>query len=444
MRIKERPEDFVVTESYRFEKNPSGPWRVYLMDKQKLSTFAAVERICERFEVPPSAVSFCGLKDKQGRTTQLLAVRGVNVDMQDPDLRLKFLGRTTQALSSANTTSNRFSVTVRDLSEEDVASLPEAVAEVRRLGVVNYFDSQRFGSLKHGQGFIAKDLIRGEFEVALKNFMAKPSELDRTADAKVKAFFRDHWNEITKVRCPFPEAKRYRPILDHLRHHPHDFRGAFLRVEARYRALQLFTYQSFLWNESVRAFLLAVCAGQNFAILPYQVGTLLFPRSLPVPLIPRLRKMTFPLLAPDALIRDPAVKRAVDFVLAREKLTLSTLRVPGTEELFFKYEERPLFVFPEKLVIGKASPDNLHKGRLKVNVAFTLSPGAYATLVIRRLFHQVIASTRHPHGGAEDLPPAAPRLAEPAPRPPAPGFLERQRAKKIARAEARKAAAGRR
>ncbi len=39
---------------------------------------------------------------------------------------------------------------------------------MNRLGVVNYFDSQRFGSLKHGQGYIAKDLIRGDFEAALQ------------------------------------------------------------------------------------------------------------------------------------------------------------------------------------------------------------------------------------------------------------------------------------
>ena len=62
-------------------------------------------------------------------------------------------------------------MTVRDLSEEDVARLPGSVAEVRRIGVVNYFDSQRFGSLKHGQGFLVKDLMRGDAEMALKNYL---------------------------------------------------------------------------------------------------------------------------------------------------------------------------------------------------------------------------------------------------------------------------------
>jgi tRNA pseudouridine13 synthase len=438
MRLKERPEDFVVTESYRFEKKPSGAYRVYLMDKQKLSTFEAVERICEQFNLPASAISYCGLKDKQGRTTQLIAVRGVNVDMQDPDLRLKFLGRTDHPLTAANTTSNRFSVTVRDLTEEEVARLPEAVAEVRRLGVVNYFDSQRFGSLKHGQGFIAKDLIRGEFETALKNLIARPSELDHSNDSKVKAFYRDNWKEITKVRAPFAEARRYKPVVDHLRNHPGDYRGAFLRVETRYRAMQLFAYQSYLWNECVRTFLLTVAAGESFLLLPYQAGTLLFPRGLRPALLSQMRKMTFPLLAPDSTFDDLEVRRAVDRVLAHEKITLASLRVQDTPELFFKHEERPILVFPGKLVAGRPSPDSLHRGRLKLNVAFTLPPGAYATLVVRRLFHE---SFQRKKEAPEPIAPIEPEPSEPSPeiRRREQGFLGRQRTKKAAK-QARRAA----
>ena len=208
MKLKQRPEDFEVTESWRFEDDPRGAWFVYLMDKQKLSTFEAVDRLCTRFKIPRASVSFCGLKDKQGRTTQLIAVEGRQIDVQDPDLRLKPLGRTRAALSAANTTSNRFAVTVRDLSEEDVGRLAASIAEVRRLGVVNYFDSQRFGALKHGQGFIVKDLMRGDFEAALKNVLARPSELDQSGDAKVKAFWKEHWGDWER-RNPHPGAEKY-------------------------------------------------------------------------------------------------------------------------------------------------------------------------------------------------------------------------------------------
>jgi tRNA pseudouridine13 synthase len=386
VKLKQRPEDFSVKESFRFDQVPEGRFRVYLMDKQKLSTFDAVERLRGRFGLRPGSISFCGLKDKQGRTEQLIAVDGADVDLQEPDLRLKYLGRTDRALTAANTTSNRFSVTVRALGEEDLAQLPVSAAEVNRLGVVNYFDSQRFGSLKHGQGYIAKDLIRGDFEAALRNYMAKPSPLDRSHDAAIKAFWRDHWGQWNK-KPPMPGNAKYYRILQALRASPSDFVNAFLQIDARYRALLLFTYQSYLWNEGVRRLLATLLPREALFPMPYQAGTLLFHRDAPLEVLRELREMRFPLLAPDSRIEDPRVRAAVEWVLGKEKLTLERLRVEEAPRLlFFRHEERPVLVYPHKLVLGRPGRDELNRGQ-KLNVSFTLPPGSYATLVIKRLFH---------------------------------------------------------
>jgi len=439
MKLKQRPEDFQVTESWRFEEDPRGAYFVYLMDKQKLSTFEAVDRICRRFKVPRAAVSFCGLKDKQGRTTQLVAVEGRALELQEPDLRLKPLGRTARPLSAENTTSNRFAVTVRDLGPDDLARLSASLAEVRRLGVVNYFDSQRFGSLKHGQGFIVKDLMRGDFEVALRNVLARPSPLDQSGDAQVKAFWKEHWGEWER-RNPHPGAERYAAVVRHLKSHPADFRGALLRTEPRWRGLQVFAYQSWLWNEGVKAYLRAVVGIARLAAVRYQAGSLLFPRELDAPQARLLEGRTFPLLAPSSRFEDPAVERAALSVLGREDMRLSDLAVPGTPEIHFDAEERPLLVHPGRLAVGEARPDELNRDRLRVNVAFTLPPGAYATLVVKRLFHWALEPGR---AGARRRPPAPP----PPPPPPVPsrgeGFLARRRAEKAERA-ARRAAARKR
>jgi tRNA pseudouridine13 synthase len=402
-------------------------------------------------------VSYCGLKDKQGRTTQLVAIRGRQVELQDPDLRLKPLGRTAAPLSAANTTSNRFAVTVRDLSDEDLARLPASVAEVRRLGVVNYFDSQRFGSLKHGQGFVVKDLMRGDFEAALRNVLARPSELDRSDDARVKGFFRDHWGDWER-RNPFPGADRYAPVIRWLQEHPDDFRGAFLRTEPRWRGLQVFAYQSWLWNEGVKAYLRAVVGIRQLVSIRYQAGTLLFPRELDQAQARLLADETFPLLAPGTRFDDPVVERAALSVLGREDMRLADLAVPGTPEIHFDPEERPLLVRPGRLAIGDPKRDELNRGRHRVNVAFTLPPGAYATLVVKRLFHWALEGQRRgaqaaqPEAAARTGPrpdrtetktatPTSPtatatRTATPEPK----GFLARQRAAKAARAARREAA----
>jgi len=458
MKLKQRPEDFQVTESWRFDEDPKGRHHVYLMDKQKLSTFEAVDRICAAFRIPRASVSYCGLKDKQGRTTQLIAIDGGQVDVQDSDLRLKYMGRSKVPLSAANTTSNRFAVTVRDLGEDDVSRLPGAIAEVRRLGVVNYFDSQRFGSLKHGQGFVVKELMRGEFEAALKNVLAHPSELDRSDDAKVKTFWRDHWGDWT-AKNPHPGADRYTPVVRYLRDHPTDFRGAFLRTEPRWRALQVFAYQSWLWNEGVKAYLRDIVGVRHLLSLRYQAGTLLFPRELDAETSRKLVE-AFPLLAPKTLFTDAAVEAAALSVLGREGMGLHDLAIPGTPEIHFDPEDRPLFSYPGRLAVGEAKPDELNRGRLRVNVAFTLPPGAYATLVVKRLFHWTLApkgarpehvEAHPPRKGAKPKAPAevpltvsgAPVKAQ-APVAEAPqGFLARKRAEKAARAARRAAAPAR-
>jgi len=398
MKLKQRPEDFSVTESWRFDDDPRGEWFVYLMDKQKLTTFEAVDRICRAVGVQPADVSYCGLKDKQGRTTQLVAVRAKRVDLQEADLRLKPLGRSREPLSSANTTSNRFAVTVRDLTEDDLSKLPASVAEVQRLGVVNYFDSQRFGPLKHGQGFLVKE----------------------------------HWGEW-ELRNPYPGAEKYAPVIRWLRKHPDDHLGAFLRTEPRWRALQVFTYQSWLWNEGVKRYLRDLLGITRLVAIRYQAGSLLFPRALESAEARALRGASFPLLGPDSKIEDPAIRTAALSVLGREQMALSDLRVPGTPQIHFDHEERPIFSYPGKLVVGEARDDEENRGRLKVNVAFTLPPGAYATLVVKRLFWWTL----------QPKPVERARKAEPKPRPtPAQiheqrkktGFLAKKRARKAAKA----------
>ncbi len=387
VKIKQKPEDFSVTESFRFDQAPRGRYGVYLMDKQKLSTFEAVERLRAHLGLPRGAISYCGLKDKQGRTEQLIAIEGNEVSYQDPQLRLKSMGRTALPLSAANTTSNRFSVTVRAVSESDLGQLNRSAAEVARLGVVNYFDSQRFGSLKHGQGFIAKDLIRGDFEAAHRNYMAKPSPLDRSEDAKVKAFWRDHWGEWSRP-VPFEGNRKYHRILRALRKDPKNFTAAFLQIDRDYRALILFTYQSYLWNEGVRRLLQLTLPREHLFPHPYQAGVLLFHQDAGAEELQYLRKTAFPLLAPDSTYGDERIRSAAEWALAKQKISLSSLRIEQAPKLlFFKHEERPILIQPQKLVIGRHQPDELNRGLLKLNVAFTLAPGAYATLVIRRLFH---------------------------------------------------------
>jgi tRNA pseudouridine13 synthase len=223
-------------------------------------------------------------------------------------------------------------------------------------------------------------------------------------------------------------------VIRWLRLHPDDHLGAFLRTEPRWRALQVFTYQSWLWNEGVKRYLRDQVGITRLVSIRYQAGTLLFPRALEAAEARDLRDRTFPLLAPGAPLEDPAIRAAALSVLEREEMTLDDLKVPNAPQIHFDHEERPMFVKPGKLVVSEAKADEETKGRLRVNVAFTLPPGAYATLVVKRLFWWTL---QPPVKTKEKAPP-------PRPRPTAEqvheqrrktGFLAKKRARKAAKAK---------
>jgi tRNA pseudouridine13 synthase len=117
-------------------------------------------------------------------------------------------------------------------------------------------------------------------------------------------------------------------------------------------------------------------------------------------------------------------------------MTLDSLRVPDAPQIHFDAEERPLFSYPGKLLVGEAKPDELNKGKLRVNVAFTLPPGAYATLVLKRLFWWTLQPGRA--RAAVEAKPPRPTAEQIHERRKQTGFLAKKRARKAARAGAAK------
>jgi tRNA pseudouridine13 synthase len=126
---------------------------------------------------------------------------------------------------------------------------------------------------------------------------------------------------------------------------------------------------------------------EELAVIPYQAGSLLFHKRATPAQIKTLQKLCFPLLSPKSTFTNSQIEEAVSWVLGKEKIKLEDLKVPNVGgKLFFKHEERPLLIFPYKLVVGKLREDELNPPNKKINVAFTLKPGSYATLLVKRLF----------------------------------------------------------
>src|SRR5581483_763707 len=122
-------------------------------------------------------------------------------------------------------------------------------------GVPNYFDDQRFGSVAGGGGeFIARLLVKGRFEEALRLALTAPYEYDRAAQKEEKRLVTEHWGDWQLLKDALPRSHA-RSLVDYLRVHPGDFRGAVARLRPELRGLYLSAYQSHLWNRMLALWL---------------------------------------------------------------------------------------------------------------------------------------------------------------------------------------------
>src|SRR5439155_26432407 len=154
-----------------------------------------------------------------------------------------------------------------------------ALQEVRADGVPNYFDDQRFGSVQEGGEFVARALVRGDHEEALRLALAAPYAHDRAAAKKEKATLRACWGDwaVCKERLPRGHA---RSLVDYLLHHPDDFRGALERLHPELRGLYLSAYQSHLWNRMLARWLRQHVPPEQLLPVRLRLGDVPMPRGL--------------------------------------------------------------------------------------------------------------------------------------------------------------------
>src|SRR5262249_38838157 len=134
----------------------------------------------------------------------------------------------------------------------------------------NYYDDQRFGSVAGGD-FVARRMVRGDYEQALQLALAGPYEHDRAADKREKEILLKHWGDWPKLKQELPRGHA-RSLVDFLVHHPADFRGALARLRPDLRSLYLSAYQSFLWNRMLAAWLKAHVTAEELIPVRLRLG----------------------------------------------------------------------------------------------------------------------------------------------------------------------------
>src|SRR5262249_984619 len=152
-------------------------------------------------------VSYGGLKDRHARSSQYLTIlHGPRRRLTQPGIALEYLGQVAGPYTSRDIRANRFRITLRALPDEALAHARPALAEGRREGVPNYFDDQRFGSVSSGGEFVARAMVQGRHEDALRLALVAPYEHDRAVQKQEKAILRAHWGDWKACKALLPRS----------------------------------------------------------------------------------------------------------------------------------------------------------------------------------------------------------------------------------------------
>jgi len=381
MKLKARPEDFRVEERLKLRLKRAGAFSVYRLEKRFWNTLDVINHLEQRHGL--RKLSRAGLKDRYALSVQYLSLPGRGPrQVIEKNYTLRLAGMADEPVSRDVLLDNSFKVTLRALTDEEGSAILSALPKVNRFGFPNYYDEQRLGSARHGQGFIARRLIAGHFNGALRLWLGTPSAADDTQMRRRKAAIEDHWGNWPRIlELAPPEGQ---PAIRHLSLNPKDFKGAVYLIPRTLLELFVNAYQGWLWNEVLAALLadLKIPLRQ----LEYSLGTLAFYDELTPTDAKFLSKLIIPAPGPDAEFASERAARATNQVLAREGLTLDQLelkmRIRG---VFFKAYPRKAMVVPEHLKASPTEGDDLYPGRKKLVLSFFLPPGSYATMLIKRL-----------------------------------------------------------
>ncbi len=147
-RLKVEIDDFIVDEDLGFAPDGEGEHLLIQVEKTGMSSFALIDALAQRCQVPVQSIGYAGLKDRWARTRQWLSIhlpgRDAPEELDGEGWRVLARHRHLRKLPRGSHRANRFRIRLRDVDLDEL-QLQARLQSLRDLGVPNYFGEQRFG-----------------------------------------------------------------------------------------------------------------------------------------------------------------------------------------------------------------------------------------------------------------------------------------------------------
>lgn len=397
MTLKERPEDFVVTEQLTegllaaIRGATAGPFAVYELQKSGLDTPQAVARLARATKTKPTLWRWAGLKDTHAQTTQAVSVawpQGAGdppASIAEPSLTARLLGFAPQHLKAQDIAANHFTIRVSGLSRARAEAMRRRAKALRdpataeTMLLPNYYGDQRFSGVIHPSAFPARELLHGDLEAALKLTIATPRRKEAAFSKAAKRLIAANWGDwpglLTKL-----DGAAYRRLITAMCQAPAAPFAAGLAALDHLEARMLReSYQSWLFNRLVAAWATRLQA--DAFVAKDRFGPLPFPKAS---LLSAYREQMLALPAPEACYEGVFGELARD-LYAAEALSAEVLELPLLPGWRFGSAQRPLVVEAREVRLEPLLPDPQQPARFCQTLHVTLPRGAYATILLRAL-----------------------------------------------------------
>ena len=387
MKLKQTPYDFVVEELPNIDIfKEKKEHAIFILEKQEMDTFEALRLISNNLLISLFEIGYAGLKDKHGLTKQYISIpTKYNITSKKIEkIKLEFVGYCNKKIKIGNLKGNKFTITVRNIQKGDTPGIYSRAKTISEIGVPNYFDSQRFGSVIHKE-FIARYLIQKNYEQAVKIFLTKYLKKERKKIKDEKRKILVSWDNFEKIDI---KNNVFKSVINEYKKNK-NWLVAYKKIPPNLRELFLNAYQSYLWNECLKEIFKRIVGKERLYHINYNIGYLIFYKKLIDTEIKKI-PFTFQTISSSMNFSSAFEEEIINYVLSIENINLEELDIEKEIGNFFKTRKREVILKPQEFTISDLELDEINekgkKNRYKIILSFILPKGSYATIVTKRLF----------------------------------------------------------
>lgn len=148
--FKQSPRDFVVEEIPLYEFSGDGEHLILFIRKKNLSTSEMIGHIARYLGIKNKEIGYAGLKDKHAMTKQYISIHKKHEEAMDnfSSEEIKVVSKTyhNNKIRIGHLKGNRFYIKVKKVNPTSAAKIDEALKNINKYGMPNYFGYQRFGN----------------------------------------------------------------------------------------------------------------------------------------------------------------------------------------------------------------------------------------------------------------------------------------------------------